>query len=54
MSQENGPVPGLFSHDTIPIEVYTATDPSEAHHRPVFSAEDAPTSPQDPASGPTA
>ncbi|QIS02096.1 hypothetical protein F5X71_06975 [Nocardia brasiliensis] len=41
MSQESGQGSGLFSHDTVPIPVYTPADSGEAHHQPVFSrAED--------------
>ncbi|WP_156371300.1 hypothetical protein [Nocardia arizonensis] len=41
MSQEDGRVPGLFSHENVAPEVYTAVDPNAAHFRPVFSgAED--------------
>lgn len=41
MSQESGQGSGLFSHDTIPIQVYTPAESSDVHHQPVFSrAED--------------
>ncbi|MEU8895528.1 hypothetical protein [Nocardia sp. NPDC048505] len=40
MSQEDGYVPGLFSHESAPLTAYPAADDSGAHHRPVFSADD--------------
>ncbi|MET7773025.1 hypothetical protein [Nocardia sp. NPDC005366] len=40
MSQEDGRVPGLFSHETAAPEVYASAD-NNAMHYPVFSgAED--------------
>ncbi|MEV0295810.1 hypothetical protein [Nocardia sp. NPDC050710] len=40
MSQEDGRVPGLFSHENVAPEVYTAVDTNAAHYRPVFSGVD--------------
>ncbi len=43
MSQESGQGSGLFSHDTVPIPVYTPAESSDIHHQPVFSrAEEVP------------
>ncbi|MFI9506890.1 hypothetical protein [Nocardia sp. NPDC052566] len=38
MSQGDGQ--GLFSHDTVPLEVSAVVDNAGVHHRPVFSAAD--------------
>ena len=40
MSQEDGHVPGLFSHEVAPLTAFLAPEDSGAHHRPVFSADD--------------
>ncbi|MEV0249501.1 hypothetical protein AB0H76_23070 [Nocardia sp. NPDC050712] len=40
MSQEDGHVPGLFSHETAPLTAFPAAEDNGPHHRPVFSADD--------------
>ncbi|MGN2635395.1 hypothetical protein ACTD5D_04215 [Nocardia takedensis] len=37
MSHEDGHVPGLFSHENVAPEAYTAADANAAHYLPVFS-----------------
>ena len=40
MSQEDGHVPGLFSHETAPLTAFAAPEDNGPHHRPVFSADE--------------
>lgn len=40
MSREDEHTPGLFSHETVPIPVYTPTENTTVHHRPSFSSTD--------------
>ncbi|WP_228003094.1 hypothetical protein [Nocardia australiensis] len=40
MSQEDGQVPGLFSHDAVQAEVSAVAEGDGADFRPVFSRSD--------------